>query len=183
MTAYEEAKRIRPELENDKWKLGDCLRRAVDEEQKEIREFALEVDGNKDHEDTYGNYVRAERFRLLCVGFPEYEQLMKLPISYWYTAFRSPMDFEDVVQTMLDCFLRDGKRRPIRWFDAEINPDKAKGFSEYLLAGMKWIKNIKPFAIGRMSALNVSEADYAKDLVYHLNEAEHLMNKIKELSE
>ena len=178
MSAWDEAKRIRPKLENDKWKLGDCLRRAVDEEQKEIREFALEVDGNKDHEDTYGNYVRAERFRLRCVGLPCYDQLMQLSISYWYTAFRSGMDFEDIIDAMLGCFLKDGRRRTVRWFDNEINPDKSKSFTEYLLSGIKWIKNVKPFVIGRKSAINVSDAEMAEELEYHLGKAQDLIERM-----
>jgi len=164
MTAFDEALTIDETIEDNKWKLAGKLFEAVEIEGHTLREFAIARNGNPEREDTYSNYYKAEAFRITCLNLPEYETLMQLPISYWYTAARSKMDFEDIIEKMLDCFLKDG-RKGQRWLAAQLNPDKGKTFEDLLKTGRNWVEKIKPIAIGKQEAMDTRQAKRARRIV------------------
>ena len=181
MTAFDEALEIAFALNNDKWQLGSKLRIAIDEENRTIREFCLRRDGNYDHEDSYGNYVMAVRFRKMILDVPEYMTLMTLPISYFWNAYRAHekgVDFELILEWLLDSFQKDGSKLSVRILQDKIKQalGHEKTMEDYTGLLMRLWHRMKPIIIGRKSALNVSEAVKAQAIEYHMNEIERLID-------
>jgi hypothetical protein len=188
MTAFDEALGVGEQLEAHKWKLGDLLRQAVDDEERTIRDFALARDGNVEREDTYSNYVKAERFRLCVEHFEEYPLLAScLGISYFYLAWEMwthrdyPVDFELVMEWLTDAIYREngqvrtrgtrGLRN--RWYEAT---GREKTFTQFVASLQKLWARMKPVVIGRKDALNASDAAKAAKLAKLMDEVEELLD-------
>ena len=182
MSAFDEALEIAFALNHDKWQLGAKLRIAIDEEGRTIREFCLKCDGNYDHEDSYSNYVKAIRFRKMILDVPEYMELLTLPISYFWNAYRGiekGVDFELILEWLLESFQKDGSKLSVRILQDKIKQalGHEKTADDYVSLLMRLWYRMKPTIIGRKSALNVSEAAKAQAIEYHMNEIERLVSE------
>lgn len=182
MTAFDNAEKIAQAINQDKWKLGSNLRVAVDDEGRTIREFCVKVDGNYDHEDSYGNYVKADRFKDAIKDIPEYETLITLPISYFWNAWRgleSGLDFELLIEWLLDSFREGGGKTTVRVLQDKIKQalGNERTMDDYMRMLMRLWRRMKPTVIGRKSALSVSEAATAQAIEYHMSEIERLVNE------
>ena len=187
MTYFDTALTVGEKLEEDKFELAGLLRVAVDDEGRTIREFAEARDGNVEREDSYSNYVKAERFRIAIAGLPEYFTLREgLGISYFYLAWEMwqsrewPVDFETVIEWLLDVFYTENgvvKKRGTRWlrnrwYEAT---GREKTFVQFVVSLQKLWARMKPIVIGRKDAINASDADKAAKLADLMGQVERLL--------
>ena len=182
MTAFDEALGIAENVNENKLRMGEKLRQAMDDEERTTREFAMARDGNFEKEDTYRNYVKAARFLILVKGLEEYETIRTLDISYLYVAFdawNSQLDFEDVVELLLDVFRTDGKRKGVRWLRLQYDDalGRSKGFSDYIKRLQSFIKSFRPIAVGKKDSMNEKDADKAGRLVVLMDEITEILNE------
>ena len=188
MTCFDTALTVGERLEEDKWELAGLLRVAVDDEERTIREFAELRDGNIEREDTYANYVKAERFRIAIAGLPEYVNLRtNLGISYFYLAWEMwqsrdwPVDFELVMEWLLDVqYTENGvvKKRGTRWLRQQWYQatGREKSFGQFVVSLKRLWERMKPIAQGAKDAMNAEDAEKAARLVELMDEVEELLD-------
>jgi len=168
MTILEEALEIATVLEDGKWRLGEKLLEGLEQGEFTIREFALLRDKSYDREDSYSNYSRAAKFKFLCSEIPDFNKLLKLPISYHYEAMKAidaGMDIEDILDLMYQsAYDGDGNEleryKGVRWFQSRTKKTQ-KGVDEIEQSLVHILELYIPLITGRKEAMAEGEARLA----------------------